>query len=354
MDDYITSIKAIINENTIKIKLNNTYKKRKIWMKTEIISLIRKRDKLYKLKRKNPYNNEIAQFFKRIKNKIKYRIENEKKNYYKNFFMTNSSNPKKLWSGIHELIYNNTKQIDQAPKELKINGKTESEPEKIANGFNEFFINVAEEPQNFRPSRQVTLYNTNFDLVSPTIETIRKNVKELKKNGANGYDDISTKFIQKFESSITPVITTLMNNHFSEGSYPISLKVSKKIPIFKSGDRTNPTNFRPIGVQSNLTKLFEQSIKIQFDECLVKNNIIDKNQFGFLPNSSTLSACSQLISNIQHNLDEGLTVICLFIDLKKAFDCINHDLLLYKLRCLGMTNRTYNIFHSLIKDRVQL
>lgn len=354
MDDYIKAIKKIVNLNTIKIKLNNTQKKRKIWMKTEIIKQIETRDRLYKLKMKNPHNMEIENLFKKVKNRIKYQIENEKKSFYKSFFMTNASNPKKMWSGIHELIYNNTKQIDHTPNQLHINGKTETEPERIANIFNEFFIKVAEMPSTFRPSRQMALYNTNFDLASPTNETTERNIIQLKKNGANGYDDISTNFIQKFATTITPVITKLMNNHFNEGTYPMSLKVSKIIPIFKSGDKTNPTNFRPIGVQSNFTKIFEQSIKTQFDECLVKHSVIDKNQFGFLPNSSTLSACSQLISNIQHNLDDGLTVICLFIDLKKAFDYINHDLLLYKLRCLGMTNRTYRIFESLIKERMQL
>lgn len=148
-------------------------------------------------------------------------------------------------------------------------------------------------------------------------------------------------------------MTNLIDIHLKDGVYPNSLKISKITPIYKSGNRTKPTNFRPIGVQSNVSKLFEQSIKAQFDDCLKNNNIIHQNQFGFLPNSSTMSACSQLVSLIQHKRDDGNIVICLFIDLKKAFDFVDHNLLLYKLRCLGMTNRTYNIFHTLIKERSQ-
>lgn len=354
MDSLITKLTELINSNTKTITLNNECNKRKNWITTEIILLIKKRDRLYKLKTKNCGNENILNLFKKTKNKIQHLISSLKENHYSNFFITNKKNPKKIWSGIHELIYNKKQSQQETPQEITENGIKETDPLKIANIFNKFFSNcIKNQPFVNHHPRLVPIHNTNFEYINPSTEVVAEKIKQLNSSSANGYDNISTKFLKHYVVPLSPIITKLMNKELDAGNYPSSLKISKIIPIFKAGDKTEPTNYRPIAVQPAIAKIFEETIKNQLEKILEDNEIINKNQFGFLQKSSTLSACSQLISLIQHKRDENNTVISLFIDLKKAFDSVDHDILLYKLQCLRMSGRTHNILTNFIKNREQ-
>lgn len=353
MDAFVSSLQNIIKENTKTIKLRNKYTKRKIWMTTEILLMVKRRDKLYKLKVLHCFNLDIVHQFKKIKIKIQHLIADVKLSHYNAFFIDNKNNPKKMWSGIHELIYNTSKSTESPPQQLRVNNVLITNAESIATSFNQFFTEIGQQRYSFRAPRICKLHNTGFNFEAPNETTIERIIGNLNKKSANGYDGVSVKFIQHFSNILIPKISILIDKFVNEGSFPASLKISKVTPIYKAGDKTFATNFRPIAVQSNLAKIFEQSLKEQFDECLLEHRIINDNQFGFLHNSSTLSACSQLIANIQHQLDRKNSVICIFIDLKKAFDFVNHDLLLYKLRCLGMTDKSYNIFKNFVTERKQ-
>lgn len=231
-----------------------------------------------------------------------------------------------------------------------VNNITIKDPEEIANCFNKFFTSVTCQT-NHNPTSTATRYNIPKFSINPVpLDFTAKIINNLKTTSANGHDNISAKFLNEFTNELSPVINKIINHHISEGSFPDSLKKSKIKPIFKSGQRTSPNNHRPVAVLPNLSKLYEITILTQFQSFLLQNNIIDKQQFGFVSKSSTTSACSQLISGIQHDLDKGEQVICLFIDTRKAFDCVDHLLLLHKLRLLGLTDKTFNIF---LVNRVQ-
>lgn len=354
-DDFIKDLSSIIRTNTTVIKLNNCNKKRKIWMTTHIMLQINKRNRIYHLHVKNPFNMEILKLFKKIKIRIQHQIDKAKQEHYNAYFFQNQAKPKSLWNGIHELIYNTKKINLAAPKTLTVNNHQYQNPKEIANCFNDFFTNITDLiPQNGpQMSQQRLLTTEEFNLIPPSLEQTEKIIKKLRTTVANGQDDISTKFLQEFSKELSPIINQLTTQLFTEGSFSNSLKISKVTPIYKSGDKTSPSNYRPIAVLPNLSKVVETSIKEQLVNYLQSNNIINRNQFGFIANSSTISACSQLVTQIEHNLDKGNVVIALFVDIRKAFDCVNHQLLLIKLNQLGMTGTTYNIFKSFLEDRKQ-
>ena len=116
------------------------------------------------------------------------------------------------------------------------------------------------------------------------------------------------------------------------GCVPDKLKVAKVIPVFKKGDRSQPTNYRPISLLSIFDKLLEKLMYNKLVSYLDQNNI----QFGFRKNYSTSLALIDVVDNIYEKLDANQTVVGIYLDLTKAFDTVNHDILLYKLQNYGI------------------
>ena len=120
-------------------------------------------------------------------------------------------------------------------------------------------------------------------------------------------------------------LSNAINECFNSGKFPDDLKFARVTAIFKSGDRTDPTNYRPISVLSIFYKIYEFAIKKRIEEHLTRNNIINKYQFGFQKRSNTTAAALNLMNNIYNSLNTGNKTSSLFIDCTKAFDAINFE-----------------------------
>ena len=116
----------------------------------------------------------------------------------------------------------------------------------------------------------------------------------------------------------------------SEGTFPDKLKTAKIIPLHKGGQKSNPSNYRPISLLPQFGKLFEKVIKQRIIDFLDENNIISKHQYGFRKSHSTELAITDIQNELLQNLDENLITCTIFLDLAKAFDCVNHEILLKK------------------------
>ena len=127
----------------------------------------------------------------------------------------------------------------------------------------------------------------------------------------------------------------LFNLSLSTGSFPDKLKLAKVIPIFKKGDTYLPSNYRPISLVSIFSKLLEKIMYKRLYSYLQGNNILYRYQFGFRKNHNTALALIDVVDSIYQYLDHTETVIGLYLDLQKAFDTVNHKILLQKLiiRC---------------------
>jgi hypothetical protein len=154
------------------------------------------------------------------------------------------------------------------------------------------------------------------------------------------------------------VLTNLINISFNTATFPNALKAAKIIPIFKTGNSTSVTNYRPISNLNAFSKVFEKVIHIKVANFLNKHNLIYEKQFGFRPNHSTGSALIAFNEFITKAIDNGETPVSIFLDFSKAFDTIDHNILLMKLEHLGvrgtpllliqdyLTNRTQSVFYS--------
>lgn len=131
------------------------------------------------------------------------------------------------------------------------------------------------------------------------------------------------------------------------------MKIAKVRPIYKGGDLNQPINYRPISVISILAKPIEKIIKSQIDEHLSTYNIINKNQYGFVDKSSTTSACIKVINEIQMSIDKKRFTACISLDLRKAFDSLQHCVLIQKLRNIGFSTNATNLIQNYLKSRYQ-
>jgi hypothetical protein len=136
-------------------------------------------------------------------------------------------------------------------------------------------------------------------------------------------------------------------------NFPNTLKIAKVLPIFKAGDRKDIGNYRPISVLPILSKIYETVINRQLTSYLDKYNIINKNQFGFLKNSSTAGAAISLVNKIVSNIENNLKTSALFLDLRKAFDCLNFETLGQILLNIGIKDKSHGLLMSYLRDRSQ-
>jgi len=148
-------------------------------------------------------------------------------------------------------------------------------------------------------------------------------------------------------------LTYICNRMLSTGTFPTRLKFSQINPIFKKGNKTEISNYRPISLLTSFSKVFEKVIYKRLYHNVNSNNILAKEQYGFWNNSSTEIASYNLINNIKKALNSNMWVGGIFCDLTKAFDYVNHNILLSKLEFCGITGRANNLIKSYLSDRYQ-
>ena len=163
---------------------------------------------------------------------------------------------------------------------------------------------------------------------------------------ADGLHGIPTCLLKMSFTFIASSLTHIFNLVISTGIIPKDWKSARVTPIFKADSKVDPANYRPISVLSVIAKLFEKTIFNQVYAYLTVNKLLSKYQSGFRPLHSTLTALIDITDNWYLNIDDGLTNAILFIDLKKAFDTIDHEILLSKLELYGFKGTSLNLCSS--------
>ena len=139
----------------------------------------------------------------------------------------------------------------------------------------------------------------------------------------------------------------------ANGEYPVQLKIAKMIALYKKGEKYNPGNYRPISLLLCLNKLFEKILCKRLVRFLEINHILFDYQFGFRKLHCTTLALIEFTDNIRKVLDEGNYAISVFVDLTKAFDTVDHEILLDKMDRYGIRGHANDFFKSYLKKRKQ-
>ena len=196
--------------------------------------------------------------------------------------------------------------------------------------------------------------HSTFTLQQISEDFVSRSISLLKTNKAIGLDKISARLLKDAVDVIAPSLTALFNLFLQTTTFPSTWKTAKVLPLFKKGDKQNVSNYRPISILPTISKILVRAVHTQFYAYLTENNLISPNQFGFRFKSSTVIAASQLSDQILHFMDNGCLTGAVFLDLAKAFDTVNHTILLQKLSSCGVDDAAKAWFTSFLTNRKQV
>ena len=260
--------------------------------------------------------------------------------YYQSEIVANKTNIRKVWEIIKQVI--NRKKGLKIHDKFMHNNNLITDPKSIADGFNNYFVNIgptlaSKIPENNLSHRQFLPDSIEPSLfLKPTNELEIKNVISCLKEGAPGRDGISSRNIKLIKESISVPLTNLVNLSFEQGVFPSELKLAIITPLYKAKDPMFFNNYRPISLLSVFSKIIERLMYSRLLNFIDKHKIFNKLQFGFRNNHSTFMALVILVENLVNALDNGKCAVGIFLDFQKAFDTVDHGILLDKLYCYGI------------------
>ena len=325
------------------------------WFTPELKELINHKSTYFQLLRIGAITKAENNFFK---NRVKFIIRKTKSDYYMNLFNQNLNNMRNTWKTLNHLMDRKTK--ESKCTSLMSNDILYSNDSDIAEIFSDYFAKIPVELENNLPKNNIDPTSlipnvphrlSHFELCIPSeVSDIIMNLKLTKQNR----DSVSIRLIKDNVDTIAPVVSDLINQSLVEGVFPDCLKLAEIIPIFKKGETNLPSNYRPISLLPYLSKIYEKIIYFRLILYFNEHSLLSPNQFGFRQNLSTQDAIIEFTENIYNSLNEKHSSMNIFIDYSKAFDTVDHKILLRKLDKYGINGSAHRLLASFLKDRKQV
>lgn len=335
-------------QKNIKIINNND------WITNEFIAKVKYRDRLYRMwkRLKTPHSESE---FKKAKNAVTNQAKQLKIKWANREFSKTENNPKKAWNLINNLVHNKNSENSNNIKQINISDEIFTDETIISNKFNGHYATIGEKLASEIPPAYNQEYTEqestdSIDLGLCDESEINSVIKSIKSNSA-GHDGVSKWDLLNLLDIIIVTITRLVNDVLTTGQFPEELKVAKILPLHKGGLKDLIINYRPISILSIFSKIIEKIVKKRIALYVKDTFGFDKYQYGFQEASSTMSATTDLLESVSAEINKNNYVILVFVDLQKAFDTVDIEILLKKLRKMGFRGTAYKLLKTYLEHR---
>ena len=323
------------------------------WITREIIELIKDKDRLIKRAKISGVEEEwnVA---KRARNFVSAQVRNLRAEFLIEEQRNNADDPKKFWRNISSILPKN--KGGKAGIVLE-EGGIQLDPGKSAGVLNTFFTNVGPtlaegfEPDKWRPTNTRSI--TTFEECKTSFNEVLKLCKGIKIAKSSGYTHLSSKILKDSFLVLANQLTFLFNLSLSTSVFPEDWKSATIVPLYKGGPTSEVGNYRPVSLLPLPGKLLEKVVHSSMAGYLEGHELLTDAQNGFRRNRSTVSGIAGFTDDVLRNMNDAKVSLATFIDLRKAFDTVNHVVLSKKLEHMGVTGNILNWCISYLSKRSQ-
>ena len=339
------------------IEVHNHKLRREPWL-TKGLEKSMKRCKMLYQKQLHGNESTKAKFknYRYVLNKVK---RTAKRQYYIDRCVTMKSDTKKLWQTLNNVIgkhKDRTCCIDS----LRVDNLTITSPAEISDKMCDYFSSVGKNYANKiqKSKKDINSYlskirqNCNSMTFTQVNRTeLLKLFKELPNKSSHGHDNLDNILLKEISEGIVDPLVILFNRSLDEGYFPNQMKIAEVVPLFKSKERDIANNYRPISLLMVISKLLERIVYKRTFQFITDTGQLYESQYGFRKHHSCNDAISELLGEILHNLENNKYTVAIYLDLSKAFDTLQHSVILKKLECYGIRGKCLQWFASYFKDR---
>ncbi|GFG38826.1 hypothetical protein Cfor_11239 [Coptotermes formosanus] len=353
-NSFLRTFLNIFNASfTVKYKSTN---EKHNWITRGIKISCKQKRNLYALTNysKDPVRNAHYNTYCKIVRKV---IREAKKQHYSRLIAQSNNKIKTTWN----IIKKETGKVHPAEQipSLLVDNKKLNDPKSVANAFKNFFLNITENLDINHKGKgdAISFLKDSFPINFPSLKIIpisepeiRIIINSLKAKNSSGYDEISSKILKACSTLISYPLSYIYNHSLLTGTVPDRLKIAIVKPLFKKGDKIIMTNYRPVSLLPSFSKVLEKAMYNRLSHHLHMNNIPVTEQHGFRNGISTEKAAFRRTNSVFQSLNKKRHVGGIFCALAKAFDCVNHDILLFKLHFYGIQGETADWFRSYLSN----
>ena len=348
----------IIRENIDRmcpLKIFKIKQEKEPWVTNELIELIKDKDLILRRARKRK-DHQLWTEAKRIRNQCISRIRKAKADFIKENLNNNIGDQKKFWKNIQDVL---PSKKNNGKISIKLTDKDSGQPileNNTASFINDFFVNIgpnlAKNCNTEWKFRGLDSVNYTDNIVTNDDEII-KLCKAININKSSCVDHLSSQILRDAFLAVPEKMVQLFNLSFDTAEIPKTWKIAKVTPIPKAGISSDVSNFRPVSLLPLMSKLIEKIVHSRIYEFCENNDILDRRQGGFRPKHSTCSTTAFFIDDIYTAMNNNEILIATYIDAMKAFDTVNHEILLKKAEKYGITGQVLGWLKNYLSDRYQ-
>ena len=348
---FIIHIDELYNKYfPVKTKLVSKKSLLKPWVNQTIVNRIKMKDKLCKQANKGRIDRKIYTDFR---NELTSQIRKAKASYFEYKFNMCKGDIKETWNTINSTIKKQKTSTNTVICENNTVVQNDDVPYKFINYYSNIANKLVSEIPSVNENIESYLGDANFSsfFMSPIIsQEVENSIKDLKDTGS-GIFKFSTSVLKDVKLTISSILSYIFNLCIEHGYFPDELKIGCITPVYKKGDKTEVSSYRPVCSLSPFSKIFEIIIYNRMLKFIDKHKILSKSQYGFRKNVSTETALINFIDFVHKGLTSKHYVGTIFMDLSRAFDVMDHDILEIKLKHYGFRGNFLKLIMSFVRHR---